>query len=407
MDIAVISPVSPFEPRDGHTLAVLSDVHAALDNGLSLGVIAFTYGAEKAPGNTPCAIKLIEAGNGGAASRFFRGFVKGLAPSLERLYTSDATLQIRTALKAWMPKIVILDDASVAGYMNLVREIVPAARVILRSHNVMHDVRKEQLEKTTGLLRLPVSFDCQRYLAFERRAVESCDEHWSITQADAQRMIALYGRPCSHFSVSLPLESYTRLTIEAGRNSRFIHVGTVDFRRRSDLKHFLSVSWPKLLAANPEATLTMAGKLYGSTIKAPNVTYTGPVASDTEVYKEGQWALNFQRRTGGLKLKTLTSMAAGRVLISTPQGVEGLQLSSGHHYWDLNALLDSPNAYEILRDQRKAKAVAEAGREYVVSQHSRTVVAKQFQNLLGAASNTTSPASPQVHERVLLPLCRN
>lgn len=404
MDIAVISPVSPFEPRDGHTLAVLSDVHAVLDNGLSLGVIAFTYGSEKAPGNIPCATKLIEARKGGAVSRFFRGFVKGLAPSLERLYTSDATLQIRAALKAWMPKVVILDDASVAGYVNLVREIVPNARVILRSHNVMHDVRKEQLEATAGLLRLPVRFDCQRYIAFERRAVQTCDEHWSITQADAQRMIALYGRPCSHFSVSLPVESYTRLSIDAGRNSRFIHVGTVDFRRRSDLKHFMSVSWPKLLAVNPEATLTMAGKLYGSTIKAPNVTYMGPVASDTEIYNQGRWALNFQRRTGGLKLKTLTSMAAGRVLISTPQGVEGLPLSSGHQYWDLNTLLDARNVAEILRDDRNAKAMAEAGREYVVSQHSRTVVAKQFQRLLNAASNATLHASPQLNERVLLPL---
>ena len=125
MDVVLISPVCPFNPHDGHTLAVLSDVNAVLDNGLTLGVIAFTYDDREILYSSACPSRLIRARAGGGASRFLFGLLRGMAPSLERLYTPDAAVQIRDALIKWMPSVVIIDDASVAGYVSLVREIVP------------------------------------------------------------------------------------------------------------------------------------------------------------------------------------------------------------------------------------------------------------------------------------------
>jgi hypothetical protein len=395
MDVAIISPVSPFDPRDGHRLAVLSDVHAVLDSGLTLGVVAFTYEGDPSPQSTPCPATLIRARPGGAASRLVRGVLKGMAPSLERLYTAEALTQVREALKTCMPDVVIIDDASVAGYVSVVRELLPRANVILRSHNVMHDVRREQLANTSGFLRAPVGFDCRKYLEFEREAVMNCDEHWSITEADAARMVELYGRPCGHLSVSLPLDRYTKLDVAAGKSNRFVHVGTIDFRRRSDLSAFLQVNWPQILEADPRAELTLAGKVYGASIPATNVSYSGAVREDTDVYRSGRFALNFQNSTGGLKLKTLTSMAAGRVLFSTKYGVEGLPIVSGRHYWEMSTALSKDKLTVILRDESAGKSIAEAGRQYVVDKHSRSVIARQLQSLLnrGAMRSTLTAFS--------------
>jgi len=385
MDVVLISPVSPLDARDGHRLAILSDVTACIDNHLDIGLIAFTYDYERLGSYAaPYQTALIPVGSGGFVSRLFRGLVKGLVPSLERFYTAHAEAAVRDALKRWMPSTVIIDDCSVAGYIPLVRTVVPGAKVILRSHNVMHDVRVEQLRRTSGFLRLPVQVDCTRYCAFERQAVTTCDEHWSITPADAERMADLYLRPCGYLSVSLPLDRYTWLDINAGRKNRFSHVGTIDFRRRSDLEVFLSQSWPHILAADSQASLTLAGKVYGAVINATNVEYRGQVASDTDVYREGRFALNFQNSTGGVKLKTLTSLAAGRTLISTPHGVEGIPILSGRHYWDIATLLSKCGITHLLRDDTASRGVAEAGRHYVMSAHSRTVIARQLYGLLSA-----------------------
>jgi hypothetical protein len=186
--------------------------------------------------------------------------------------------------------------------------------------------------------------------------------------------------------VSLPLESYTHLPTQSGECNQFVHVGTIDFRRRPALKAFLQLAWPCVLEADAKAKLTLAGKIYGKPIAAPNTTYTGSVSSDIELYGKGRFAINFQTSTGGLKLKTLTSLAAGRVLISTSQGVEGVSIVSGYHYWDMNTLLSMPNLKAILSDREAASAIAEAGREYVITNHSRAAIAGQMQTLLGQSS---------------------
>lgn len=385
MDIVVIAPVSPFDPRDGHRLAVLSDVFAILDNHLRLGLITFTHGDE--PDTIPalCANKKIPSRAGGFASRFVRGLFAGLPPSAERLYGSRARREVRETLLSWRPRLVIIDDSLVAGYVPLIREILPKAKVILRSHNVMHDVRLEQLRRTKGLSKPAIWFDCEKYIAFERKAVESCDAHWAITEADAKRMVALYNRPARCLTVSLPLEKYESLAPEDGRSNGFVHVGTLDFRRRSHLNNFLSVTWPKLLAVDSGASLTLAGALYGGAIPARNVRYLGRVPSDTDVYRLGRFALNFQSSTGGLKLKTLISMAAGRALVSTVEGVEGLPIESGRQYWDIDTFLSSPHLKEILADGRSSRVIADEGRQYVAANHSRASIARHFSTLLEAA----------------------
>lgn len=382
MDVAIIAPVSPFDPRDGHRLAVLSDVHAVLDNRLRLGLITFRYEGERDTRPPLCEHQVVPADGGGGATRFVRGVIKNLPPSAERLYNHSAREIIRRALNAWRPPVVIIDDASVAGYVPLIRDLLPRSRVILRSHNVMNDVRLEQLRRTKGLTRPLISFDCARYLAFEKTAVEVCDEHWAITQADAIRMKELYRQPAGYLSVSIPLERYAGLKTSQGSANIFVHVGTVDFRRRADLGRFLQTSWPKVLQADANASLTLAGTVHGNSIPAPNVNYAGRVESDATIYRLGRFALNFQSTTGGVKLKTLTSLAAGRTLLSSPAGVEGLALRSGHHYWDIDTFLANPGLKNLLEDQAATQSLADAGREYVTTHHSRSALAQQFSRLM-------------------------
>jgi hypothetical protein len=385
MDIALISPVTPFDPRDGHRLAVLSDVYAILDNHLSLGVISFAYGDEDETVSTAGSVhKRIAAGRGGFVSRFFRGIVKGLPPSAERLYSNEARRELCLALSEWKPEAVIIDDASVAGYAPLIRKILPHAKIVLRSHNVMHDVRMEQWRRAKGCARPGVKFDCDRYIEFEKQAVENCDAHWTITESDAARMRQLYQRSASCLSVSIPMERYQALKLDQGCRNGFVHVGTLDFRRRSDLGNFLNQDWPRVLGADAQAELTLAGELRGQNIPAPNVTYTGRVKHDTDVYSRGRFALNFQSSPGGVKLKSLTSLAAGRTLVSTSEGVEGVGITAGKHFLEMESFLSNPKLSEILQDVRATQPIADAGRQYVTDHHSRAPLARRFLDLLGS-----------------------
>jgi hypothetical protein len=102
------------------------------------------------------------------------------------------------------------------------------------------------------------------------------------------------------------------------------------------------------------------------------------------VYSRGRFALNFQSSPGGVKLKSLTSLAAGRTLVSTPEGVEGIGITAGKQFLELESFLSNPRLSEILRDVRATQPIADAGRQYVMDQHSRPSLAKRFLDLLGS-----------------------
>jgi hypothetical protein len=386
MEIVLISPVSPFDPSNGHKIAVLSDVHALLDNGADLGVIAFTYEGEADSIPDLCPTVRVAAGSGGFASRFFRGLFKGLPPSAERLYSSEAREAVCGSIRKWSPRIVIIDDTSVSGYIPDIRAIVPNATIVLRTHNVMHDIRMEQLSRAKGPSRPAIAYDCARYVEFERTAVLSSDRHWAITEADSKRIEELYQRPGQCLTVSVPFDRYHALHSDQGQRNGFVHVGSLDFRRRTDLCQFLDSSWPRIIAADPSAVLTLAGELKGKPIRAQNVNYAGRVESDVEVYGRARFALNFQSSPGGVKIKTLTSLAAGRTLLSTREGVEGIAIKSGREFFDIDHFLGRDDLRWLLSDVRSTQSVAEAGRHYVGVHHSRSVVAGQILNLMDRVS---------------------
>ena len=381
LDVALLCPVNPFEPLDGHRMAVASDVNAILDNNLGLGVLTFLHDRQKPTVVTHCEARYFSVRRGPFAIRLLRGLVGSVPPSSERLYTKDSIAGVRRALQEWKPGFVIVDDVSMAGYMPHIRDTAPGAKVILRTHNVMHDVRHEQLERSAGPSRLAIKLDCERYCQFEGASLANADSHWAITQADADRMTHIYRRPSQFLSVSIPVERYANIRVPEGRDNHFVHVGTMDFRRRSDLASFLGRSWPKVRAADAEAVLTFAGALYGKRIHAPGVSYVGPVKDDADVYRQGRFALNFQQSTGGVKLKTLTSLAAGRTLISTTHGIEGIPIVSGEHYWDMGMFL-SNRLGDLLADTAGLQTMANAGRAWVEERHSRKAVATQFLSLL-------------------------
>ncbi len=386
MDVLLLSPVNPFDPRDGHRMAVASDLRAMLDCGLTVGVVGLLYPGQE-QGALPysakvCAAKLYRVRGGAFPKRFVRGLLSGVPPSSERLYPADAKAGVRKALQEWKPRYVIVDDVSMAGYLPAVRELAPQAKVVLRTHNVMHDVRAEHLRNSRGLLRVPVGWDCWRYAAFEAKSVAASDALWAISAADAARMRALYGKPAEVLSISIGEEKYLPLRLEEGADQCFVHVGTLDFRRKSDLEHFLHESWPRIREAAPQAALNLAGQLHGKAVAAPGATYSGLVKDDAEVYRLGRFALNFQTTTGGIKLKTLTSLAAGRTLVSTSSGVEGLALTAGEHYLEMQSFLSGARVKELIGDPEQARQMGAAGREWVLQHHSRAAIARQFAALL-------------------------
>lgn len=93
---------------------------------------------------------------------------------------------------------------------------------------------------------------------------------------------------------------------------------------------FLHDVWPAVLAARPDATLNIVGRLCAHIPESAGVTLSGPVDNLDAVYYESAVVVCPLRGGTGLKIKSAEALAAGRVVVSTRSAAEGLEEAVGH-----------------------------------------------------------------------------
>jgi hypothetical protein len=343
-DVLVLSPVTPIPACDGHRLAISSDISALRDNGKSVAVFFYTHHGQPTVPSLPWPFESARARQGGFTARLLRGLLGDLPPSTERYYHADAASALAKSVKRFRPRLIVIDDLILGGWLPLLRKLSDA-RIILRSHNVMTDVRSDHLNRSSLIIKPLLTIEAKRYAELERRSVQGTDAHWAITNQDLSRMRALYDHPNAFcLPVSLDLDRYAKLAACPASPHGFVHVGTIDYRRKRDLAVFLRGLWRAISRRSPQATLFLAGRVHGHAHLPEKVRILGPVAEDTDAYSLGQFSVHFQRSSA-------ESNDVVRDLIQSPQ---------------------------------QAQNIGRAGREWIESRHSRRKVATELAGLLAA-----------------------
>jgi glycosyltransferase involved in cell wall biosynthesis len=137
---------------------------------------------------------------------------------------------------------------------------------------------------------------------------------------------------------------------------------------------FTRTVWPHVLRAVPEARLQIVGREPAPEVQAlagSSVVVTGTVEDLTPWYAATRVAVAPLLTGGGSRLKILEALAAGRPVVSTAIGVEGLEDLVGRGV----VVADEPAAMaaevvELLGHPDRARAAGLAGAEAVGRDHS-------------------------------------
>jgi glycosyltransferase involved in cell wall biosynthesis len=259
------------------------------------------------------------------------------------------------------------------------------ARWVAQLHHVTSARVEQERSVTAGRRqRWLLARDAVLARRVERRLLDELDAVVVVSDDDAALLTA--GAPARARVLVAPngvdVERY-RPTALPERPS-ILMTGTFDYGPNVDGARWLCDEvLPRVRAAVPEATLALVGRA-----PAPEVVVLGDrdgVAVQADVpdmvpFLDAARVAVVPLRVGtGTRLKALEAMAAGRPVVGTSVGLEGLGLVAGVHAEiadDADAFADA--IVRVLRDDGHARALATAGRELVVERYHWPVLADRF-----------------------------
>jgi glycosyltransferase involved in cell wall biosynthesis len=253
--------------------------------------------------------------------------------------------------------------------------------VVISAHNVEAQVWRRLAEASRGTPQgLVYRVQADRMANFERWAFGNAAFATAVSEPDALALGELGARDVTVVPNGVDLEFF-RPPPGDGPEDLVVFTGSMDWRPNQDgIRWYLDEVHP-LLRGRVEAPLVVVGRNPPSWLSEdhlpPDVEVTGSVP-DVRPYLERAGVFVVPLRAGGgSRLKILEALAAGRAVVSTTVGAEGLDLEDGKHL----VLADTPEIFAaavegLLGDRDRARALGLAGRKRVEDRYGWDAIAE-------------------------------
>jgi polysaccharide biosynthesis protein PslH len=263
----------------------------------------------------------------------------------------------------------------------------PLVPSVITFHHLISEMVSQSLRHTTGTRqRWYLGRDLRKARRMEARALQTYDRVIVCSSEDASAVGRLEDGTTARRVRVVPngvdVAAFRRTDVPAA--PRVLFPGSLAYAPNVDgARWFCADVWPRVRDAVPGAELTLAGRDPVPEVTAlaasPGVCVHANVPSMAEYFERARLVVVPLRVGTGTRLKALEAMAAGRPVVGTTVGLEGIGAVDGTH-----ALVrDDPAAMaaavvDALERDELASALGEAGRTHVERSFSWDRVGAQF-----------------------------
>ena len=311
--------------------------------------------------------------------------VRSNRPEVVEEFSSDAfRAALRLAVRKWSPVIAQLEFTHMAQYA---ADCAPA-RPILVEHDITFDLY-EQMARTSSDWDL--HRELKRWRRFETRAWRdmSCVVTMSAKDQAVVTNVATGAR-----AVTLPNGVDLDRFHVAGQEPeprRVLFVGSFShLPNLIALAFFLDEVWPRLpdarlhiiAGANHEYFLDYQSRRVHLHLDQPGIELEGFVADVRPAYERAAIVVAPLVSSAGTNLKVLEAMACGRPVVSTPAGVNGLDLTPGEDFVLVNTGAEMATAIaDLFARPEECRRLAAAGRRRVEESYGWDEIARKQSEL--------------------------
>ncbi|MCJ7826610.1 glycosyltransferase family 4 protein [Patescibacteria group bacterium] len=132
--------------------------------------------------------------------------------------------------------------------------------------------------------------------------------------------------------------------------------------------------WPKVFEEIPHAHLTVVGKHLPQKLqeeaKALHIAYKEHVEDIRDAYKSSDILLAPMTILGGTKFKILEAMGSGCLVVTTKEGMEGIEVQNGIHYYEASLASEYVSAIQNVYDHpSKSRGMTTKARKVIENKY--------------------------------------
>ncbi len=395
MNVLVVTSTVPYPPEDGgklrawHLLREMSERHS---------ITLATYAAgEPDPGALKAMrehvedVVLLPRPSAAARARNAALSAIGSQPYTFRNYWSSVLAE---KLREW----------DRAQHFDLIHFHHPQtgqhARILTNTPCVLdtHNVHWMIWERIADTIANPAArWFCRRQTrlmqASEPRTWEMATAVIAVSEQDAEKMRATVptadvhvvpnGVDCEHFHPAP----------EAETDPTLVFTGSMSYQANVDgVLFFTDRIWPSVLSRCPRAKLVLVGGDPPEAVRrlaGGSITVTGRVDDVAPYLQSASLSIVPLRVGGGTRLKILEALAAGKPLVSTRVGAEGIPAEKAGGV----VLADEPDAFaravcDLLDDPGRRREMGGQGRQFVLAHHHWPIVGEELEAVYARAVGT-------------------
>lgn len=269
---------------------------------------------------------------------------------------------------------------------------------MLFQHNVESSLwQRLATTESHPVKKLVFQIESAKMTRYERASLSKFHHAIAVSEHDRQQLLAM-DPSCEITVVPTGVDSakFSPAPPSQTPPERIVFTGSMDWEPNVDaVEYFCQQIWPRIHSQYPQAIFQVVGRNPHTKIRrlaSASVEVTGTVPSVADYLRDATVVVVPLRIGGGTRLKIFEAMAAGKALVATSIGAEGLDVQSGR---DLLLADDAPGFSEavlrLIADASLRRQLEEAAVR-LASQYDWSKIVEQFAQVLSRTAMTAGTA---------------
>lgn len=371
----------PYPLNDGGSLGIHYYMKGYLDAGVQLSVLAMNTSRDYVPiNNLPPIYKKLdhfEVIDINTDIHWWAALKNILFEKTSYNVQRFNQEKVHTKLKALLKKekfdIIHLDSLFVTDYITTIRKY-SKAKIVLRQHNIEYTIWNRLAKSSNSFWkRKYYEFLTKRIKNHEIRFKDAYDLVLTISATDTKLFQELNPKsPILEHPFGIDIKNIDDNTaiIEKDKEIKIYHIGAMDWLpNQESVKYLLEEIAPTVLKKMHNISFHIAGRNMNQEwykYANDNIHIYGEVPDAKEFELDKNVLIVPLKSGGGVRIKIFQALAQGKLVLTSPVGIEGIEAKDKKEILLANAIEDYVEAIDFIKNNPQlANNIAKNGQELI------------------------------------------